>query len=374
MKPDWHNRANRNFRPFGPHQVGRRHRFLLGRFIAGALFFALLLALFGGGLTLVLVSVARLANLSPAVTWLLGCSLPLLAFGLLWTGLRAFRRVGRPLARIMVAADAVAEGDLSVRVPENGPGDFGQLARSFNRMASNLELAEQQRRNLTADVAHELRTPLHILQGNLEALQDGVYEPTQEQFEAMLEETHLLTRLVDDLQTLSLAESGQLPLHFGPVRVDELLADVATSFSVQAEAAGIRLTTAFDLPPDFTIKADVDRLDQVLSNLVGNALRYTPAEGTVELGASLIPGGVQLVVSDSGEGIPAEDLPFIFDRFWRADRSRTRTGKAGSGLGLAIARQLVRAHDGTIRVESQPGAGTTFTIDLPQADSFTKAE
>ena len=374
MKQDWRSPDHRHFGPYGFYQAGRRHRFLLVRFIAGALAFAFLLALFGGGLALLLVGVSRLAQLSPAVTWLLGCSLPLLAVGLMLTGWRVVRSIGTPIASIMVAADAVAQGDLSARAPEVGKGEFGRLARSFNRMAASLEIAEQQRRNLTADVAHELRTPLHILQGNLEALQDGVYKPTQEQFEAMLEETHLLTRLVDDLQTLSLAEAGQLPLHFGPVRIDELLGDVATSFSGQADSAGIRLTISLDVPPDFSIEADADRLDQVLSNLVGNALRHTSAGGAVELGAVSIPGGVRLVVKDNGEGIPADDLAFVFERFWRGDRARTRTGKAGSGLGLAIARQLVMAHRGTIEVESQPGEGTAFTIELPesQIDSSTR--
>jgi signal transduction histidine kinase len=369
MDKNWRKKYHGNFGPSGRYGAGHRHRFLIGRFIGGALFFAILLALFGGGLALLFVSIARLAQLSPAVTWLLGCTLPLLALILMGAGWRAFRSVGRPLANIMVAADALAEGDLSVRVPGYGPGEFGRLARAFNRMAAKLEMAEQQRRNLTADVAHELRTPLHILQGNLEGLQDGVYEPTQEQFEAMLEETYLLTRLVDDLQTLSLAEAGQLPLHLAQVRIDELLADVATSFSGQAEAANIRLIVENQLAPEYSIEADADRLDQVLSNLIDNGLRHTQGGGTILIRASLIQEGVRLIVKDSGEGILADDLPFIFDRFWRGDRSRTRTGRAGSGLGLAIARQLVRAHAGTIEVESQPGTGTTFTIDLTRPGS-----
>ena len=365
MKQDWREHRYNRFRHFGPYQANRRHRFIVGRFIAGALALALMLALFGGGLTLLVVSVGRLANLSPAVTYLLGCSLPLLAVSLLWAGWRTFRSVGSPLANIMIAADAVAEEDLSVRVPEYGPGDFGRLASTFNRMAGSLEIAEQQRRNLTADVAHELRNPLHILQGNLEGLQDGIYEPTPEQIEAMLEETRLLTRLVDDLQTLSLAEAGQLPLHISQVRIEELLADVATSFSGQAARAEVHLSMNVDLPAGFSIEADADRLDQVLSNLVANALRHTPAGGTIQLSAGQAPESVHLAVIDNGEGIPPEDLPFVFDRFWRGDRSRTRTGKAGSGLGLAISRQLVRAHGGTIMVASQPAVGTTFTIELP---------
>lgn len=301
-----------------------------------------------------------------AVTlWFGGCGL---VFGLaLLAGLlarRTFRDIATPLADVMTAADAVAEGDLSVRVGEDKHGEFGQLARSFNRMVERLERSDRQRRNLTADVAHELRTPLHIIQGNLEGVLDGVYEPTTAHVEATLEETRQLSRLVEDLRTLSLAETGQLPLVKEPVDVAELLADVCTSFSGQAEAAGLdlRVEAEGELP---SIVGDVGRLDQVLGNLVANAVRHTPGGGTITLKAEPQKGGVRIIVRDTGEGIPAEDLPHIFDRFWKGDRSRTRAGGAGSGLGLAIARQLVQAHGGTICVESEVGQGTTFTIELP---------
>jgi two-component system OmpR family sensor kinase/two-component system sensor histidine kinase BaeS len=278
--------------------------------------------------------------------------------------MRTFRGVTTPLADVMAAADAVAEGNLGVRVDAHATGDFGRLARSFNHMTEELERADQQRRNLTADVAHELRTPLHIIQGNLEGILDGVYEPTAEHVGATLDETRLLARLVDDLRTLSLAEAGQLPLALEPVDLTELLADVRTSFSGQAEAAGVelRLEIGNNLP---TITADTDRLDQVLGNLMANALRYTPSGGTITLRAEPRPGGVRILVRDTGEGISAEDLPFIFDRFWRGDRSRSHAGGAGSGLGLVIARQLVQVHGGRINVVSELGQGTTFTIELP---------
>jgi signal transduction histidine kinase len=292
----------------------------------------------------------------------LALSLPLLAAAV---ARRAFQRVASPLADVMAAAEAVANGDLSVRVPAYSAGQFARLAASFNRMVEELERADQQRRNLTADVAHELRTPLHIIQGNLEGVLDAVYEPTEEHITATLEETRGLARLVDDLQTLSLAEAGQLPLVWEDVDVAELLADVHTSFSGQAEVAGIDLRIKIDDARAMTVTGDVGRLGQVLGNLVSNALRYTPPGGAIVLRAELTDGGVRIAVSDTGEGISSTDLPYIFDRFWKGDRSRTREVGAGSGLGLAIARQLVQAHGGRIAVDSQLGLGTTFTIELP---------
>lgn len=296
------------------------------------------------------------------------CGFPLLMVFIIGViGSVVFRSLGTPLASIMAAADAVADGDLSTRVEEKGPGEFRRMAHSFNRMTEELERADQQRRNLTADVAHELRTPLHILRGNLEGLQDGVYESTPEHIQAMLDETQMLSRLVEDLQTLSLAEAGQLQLRMEPVDVAELLADVGTSFSGPFEAAGIDLQVqTVGLPEDLMITGDVERLDQVLSNLMGNALRHTPAGGSIFLKAAAPPGEIQITVRDTGEGISPEELPYVFDRFWRADKSRHRQSGTGSGLGLAIAKQFIQAHGGQISVESQLGQGTTFTIDLPQ--------
>jgi two-component system OmpR family sensor kinase/two-component system sensor histidine kinase BaeS len=298
------------------------------------------------------------------------CLVPLVFFALVFTfGGLAFRRFGTPLADVMAAADAVADGDLEVRLREDTPGELGRLAQSFNRMTAELARTEQQRRNLTADVAHELRTPLHIIQGNLEGILDGVYEPDSEHISATLEETRLLARLVNDLQTLSLAEAGQLPLHKVKIAAADLLEDVAASFSGQATEQGIALQVEIDPSvqiPEFS--ADPDRLDQVLSNLVANALRYTPQGGRIVLRARQLPEGVRLEVQDTGAGVAPEDLPYLFDRFWRGDRSRTRAGGAGSGLGLAIAKQLVQAHGGRIGVESRLGEGTTFRIDMALGD------
>jgi signal transduction histidine kinase len=347
------------------HDRRRRQGRLFLRF---AFIFGFIILLLLGGLAAAAFLLTRLFGGGGQVAilvWIVGCglalALPILAVAL---SVRAFRRFATPLAGVMEAADAVAEGDFSVRLAETGPGDFRQLARSFNHMTQELERAERQRRNLTADVAHELRTPLHIIQGNLEGLLDGVYQPSAAHIEATLDETRLLSRLVEDLQTLSLAEAGQLELVREPVNVADLLVDARTSFSGQAEAAGVTLDVAVDGDPKaLTVWADYGRLDQVLGNLLANALRYTPEGGTITLSAKPNQGGVQIQVADSGRGIPAEDLPYIFDRFWRGDSSRPHGGS--TGLGLAIAQQLVRAHDGRIAVESEVGQGTIFTIELP---------
>jgi len=278
----------------------------------------------------------------------------------------AFRRLGTPFADIMSATDAIARGDLSVRLDENNRrGTLGNLARRFNNMVAELERAEQQRRNLTADIAHELRTPLHIIQGNLEGMLDGVYEPTDENINDTLDETRLLARLVDDLQTLSLAEAGQLPLHPTRFLLADLLTDAAAGFESRATAQNVALRVdAPESSPE--IEADYDRLSQVLGNLLTNALRHTPEKGSITLRAETIPDGVRITVDDTGAGIPAEDLPYIFDRFWRGDKSRARK-EGSSGLGLAITKQLILAHGGTISVESGPGVGTNFTIEIPEA-------
>jgi signal transduction histidine kinase len=232
-------------------------------------------------------------------------------------------------------------------------------------MTEELQRAETQRRNLTADVAHELRTPLHIIQGNLEGLIDGVYQPDPAFLEELLEESRRLSRLVEDLQTLAMAESGQLPMSFETIEAGELLADVRTSFLGQAESAGVALEIGPPEGESLTFEGDIGRLTQVLSNLVANALRHTPSGGAITLAAERSETGVRLVVQDNGEGIPEADLPYIFERFWRGDRARSHSGGAGGGLGLAIARQLVRVHGGAIAVESRPGEGARFTIDLP---------
>lgn len=278
--------------------------------------------------------------------------------------------LSRPLRRLTAAAGELASGRLDVRVPGAGVRELDDLAQAFNRMAQSLADADRLRRQMTADIAHELRTPLTIIKGRLEGLQDGVYEASAEQIERLLAEADLLERLIDDLRLLALAEAGQLRLYRELVAPTDLLHDAAAAFANQAREAGVelRVISPDDLPQ---LDADPQRMAQVLANLVSNALRHTPRGGTITLSAELrghpahgAPGSVLLRVTDTGAGIAPEDLPHIFERFWRTDPARARTS-GGAGLGLAIARQIVAAHGGTIRAESERGRGTTITIELP---------
>lgn len=336
------------------------------RFITFAIFFIITVFLFVGGIAAILyllfTEYSGIRNI-----WLLICGAPvILVVFLLITIITLYIRFGRPLEELFNAINAVEEGDLSVRVSEKTSDMFSDLFKRFNKMIGELERAEQQRRNLTADIAHELRTPLHIIQGNLEGIMDGVYQPTPEHINATLDETQLLTRLVNDLQTLSLAETGQLPLHPTRFLLADLITDITSSFSSQAAFLGIDLNTDI-ADPNQQLTADYDRLNQVLSNLVANALRHTPQGGEIFIGTgagSSRDGGVRIMVKDTGAGIASEDLPFIFDRFWRGDRSRTE--RAQSGLGLAITKQLIHAHHGTIEAQSEVGVGTIFMIELPE--------
>ncbi|HZB94870.1 MAG TPA: ATP-binding protein, partial [Herpetosiphonaceae bacterium] len=237
------------------------------------------------------------------------------------------------------------------------------LAQAFNQMARDLLRADQLRRNMTADIAHELRTPLTIIKGKLEGILDGIYPGTAEHIAPVLEEANLLERLIDDLRLLSLAEAGQLPLHREEVDVRELLGSVRLSFARESARHGVDLTV--DVVPDTpAVDVDAQRMQQVLGNLVANSLRYTPQSGRIELRAAPQDHTVRILVHDTGAGIAPDELPHIFDRFWRSDKARSHTA-AGVGLGLAIARQLVEAQGGTISAKSEPGQGTTMIIELP---------
>jgi len=294
----------------------------------------------------------------------------LLAFAAVLLGAAAFfsSRVTRPLTRLTLAARTMAEGDLTTRVEGSAVREIDELAGAFNTMASSLADADRQRRQMTADVAHELRTPLSIIRGRLEGIQDGIYSLTREQVATLLGETALLERLIEDLRILALAEAGQLPLYMENIGPASLLEDVARSFQKEGHDQGVEVRVA-DMPGLPEIEVDTQRISQVLGNLVANALRHTPAGGTVLLsawaGTGQQQGMVCISVSDTGRGIAPADLPHIFDRFYRADPARARSG-GGAGLGLAIAKRIIEAHHGAIWVESTPGKGTTVSFSLPQ--------
>jgi signal transduction histidine kinase len=272
---------------------------------------------------------------------------------------RSLRILALPLRDLIDAAERVEAGDLSAGVRVRGPRELRSLARAFNAMLERLRSNEAQRRRLLADVTHELRTPVAVIQGNLEAILDGVYPPDGDHLEPVLEETRVLSRLIDDLRTLSLAESGVLELHREPTDLGVLAGEVVSTFRGQAETAGIALLA--EVPGETPlVVVDPLRIREVLANLTANALRHTPPAGMVRISAVVEPAGrrVVLSVTDTGTGIPLEDLPYIFDRFYKSNDS------TGSGLGLAIAKNLVEAHGGEIHAESTPG-GTTLRCILP---------
>jgi two-component system OmpR family sensor kinase/two-component system sensor histidine kinase BaeS len=272
------------------------------------------------------------------------------------------RRLAAPVADIVSAADRIKQRDYRVRVhvPTSGPAWVGDTARAFNAMANELEVQDTARRQLMADIAHELRTPLAIVQGTLEGLIDGVYPRDEERLQGLLDDTRVLARLVDDLRTLATAESGALALAKEPTDIVALANDVAVSLEARAQEAGVALgveSPAGEIDP---ITIDPVRIREVLMNLVANALRYTPRGGQIRLIIGSSSTAVDVRVSDTGSGIAPADLPHVFDRFYKG------TGSSGSGLGLTIARRLVEAHGGSIRAESVQGQGTTIAFRLPR--------
>ncbi len=277
------------------------------------------------------------------------------------------RRYVDPLADVIAAAQAVAGGRLSARAPVRGPGDLRVLNDSFNHMADALERSDRERRDLLADVAHELRTPLSIVQGRLEGMVDGIYALTPESIAPALEETYLLERLVEDLRTLTLAEAGTLEFDTRPVQIAEVARRVVGVFQAAANERQIELhLTGPHSPP--LIEADPQRLEQVIGNLVDNGLRYTPAGGRVQIAMSSLDGHVRVAVADTGPGVAEKDIDQIFDRFWRGDKSRSRSA-GGAGLGLAIVRQLVEAQRGTVRASLRDGGGLVITLEFPKTKS-----
>jgi len=278
-------------------------------------------------------------------------------------GIFLARTISRPVRELTGATKRVASGELGVQVPVRTSDELGELANSFNQMSADLAQSNQARRQMTADVAHDLRTPLSVILGYTEALSDAKLQGTPQMYNVMHSEAQHLSHLIDDLRFLSLADAGELPLERRDVTPLDLLNRTAAAYQAAAgqKQIDLQVQVAPDLPD---LHVDPERMAQVLGNLTSNALRHTPARGTVILAAMAGERDMQLQVRDSGSGIDAADLPYIFHRFYRGDRSRQQNGE--SGLGLAIAKSIVEAHGGTITAESTSGAGTIFTITLPQ--------
>jgi len=276
-------------------------------------------------------------------------------------GPRAFRGIAGPVEDVMAALGRAADGDFSTRVPVSGSPEGRTLAQAFNKMADRLQRQDEQRRNLLGDISHELRTPLAVLQGTLEGMLDGVYPRDNEHLALSLEEARTLARLIEDLRTLATADSAGLRLVTAPTDLAELAKDAIAAFTDQAASDGVTLSFAGEAASPPIVEADAERLRQVLNNLIGNALRYTPRGGTVRVRCYPVGADrVGLSVEDTGTGISRDDLPHVFDRFYKSKDSR------GTGLGLAIAKSLVEAHGGEIAAESEPGRGTSIRIALPR--------
>ncbi|MCP2254167.1 two-component system, OmpR family, sensor histidine kinase BaeS [Prauserella aidingensis] len=274
----------------------------------------------------------------------------------------AASRLVRPIRAITAAAKRMGDGDRSARAETSARGEIGELATAFNSMSERIERSERQRRTLVSDVAHELRTPLGNVRGWLEAAQDGVADLDPQLVASLHEETLLLQHLIDDLQDLALADAGKLHVHLEPVDLRALVEQVVAAHRAAADNGGVELSVHAD--DDAELSADPTRLRQSLGNLVSNAVRHTPRGGRVELRAQAIDDELRIDVTDTGTGIDAESLPHVFDRFWRAEKSRSRSS-GGSGLGLAITHHLITAHGGRIAVRSTVGVGTVFTVHLP---------
>ncbi len=355
--------------PTGP-PSWRVWRKMRGRFFwrIGALF-ALLVLFTVGGITLLLwLAAAALGSTGASHVAMVALravglgTVFLAAAGLFMAG-RAMRRLAFPVGDVMEAAGQLAEGNYSVRVMERGPREVRALASVFNQMAARLQAHEEQRRNLLAEIAHELRTPLAVIQGNLEGILDGIYPRDDAHLTPILDETRIAATLIEDLRTLALAETGALKLQREPTDLGALILETVASFRAQADAASVTVTA--EVPPNLPIlEVDPSRIRQVLANLILNALQHTPTGGSVGVAYQLESGEsrggtVTVSVTDTGSGIAPEDLPRIFERFYKSKESR------GSGLGLAIARNLVAAHGGEIEARSEVGKGTTVRFTLP---------
>lgn len=271
----------------------------------------------------------------------------------------------RPIGQLTAAARHLAAGDLEQKVSVNGNDELATLARSFNSMTESLKHSEEERQSMTADIAHELRTPLSVQRAHLEALLDGIYPYTRDNIQIVLDQTVLLSRLVEDLRTLALSDAGELPLEISRVNLLEVVEQTVNRFQSQALSRDINLKLEKQVELSCSqVNGDPGRIEQILNNLISNALRYTPQNGQILVTLSCDQHQAEIRVKDSGNGIPADALPYVFDRFYRADRSRARQ-EGGSGLGLAIARQLARAHQGDLKVSNHSDGGAEFVLSLP---------
>ncbi|MFH1086651.1 MAG: ATP-binding protein [Chloroflexota bacterium] len=280
-------------------------------------------------------------------------------------GLALTRAVLQPLRALRDAARRIGDGDLAQRVPATTRDEIGDLGQGFNEMAAALQRDEALRRRMMADIAHELRTPVAVMRAQVEALQDGVFAPTPEGLAPIHDQTLLLGRLINDLRDLALADAGRLPLEMSPLDARALVERVTKAF--RPRAAEKQQTIALHLPPELpAVHGDAQRLEQILANLLSNAVRYTPEGGRITMRAAVDGGWLAVSVQDDGPGIAPADLERVFERFYRVDPARAHR-EAGTGLGLAIARQLAEAHGGTLNVESALGQGSTFTLRLPVA-------
>ena len=279
------------------------------------------------------------------------------------------RRILSPVKALINVSRQYGKGDFSKRIDNKDKGEIGELANSFNSMADDLERIQRLRQNMVADVAHELRTPLSNLKGYLEAINDGVIKPNKAAIRSLNEEATTLSRLVADLQELSLADAGELKITLQPEDISKLIKEIITNSHPKTRAKGLKITA--DLPKQLPLlKIDAYRIKQVLGNLLDNAIEHTGKGSEITLTASEQDKMVAISVTDTGEGIPPEELSLIFERFYRVDKSRART-TGGSGLGLTIAKRLVEAHGGTITATSEVGKGSCFTFTLPKAEQTT---
>ena len=326
-----------------------RHMF---RRVIGIFFFLFFIGVVIGGLV-----VAGLTTSSGANRWAVLGVIILILLGIGTAARRRFGRSWAPVGDLIDATQRLGEGETGVRITTMGPGPFGAVGASFNRMATRLEEEDERRRRLLADLGHELRTPLTVIRGEIEAVIDGIHEPGS--LSHVIDEVELMERLLEDLRMLALAEAGRLPLHKEPTDIGTLIGDVVDSFSSTLEGVGV--VTALDVEPDIAeLDIDPQRIHQVLANLVSNAINHLPDGGTVSVSVRQEPNSVVIDVADTGAGIPADQLEHIFERFVKIGDS------AGTGLGLSIARDLVEAHGGTVTAANRSGGGAVFTVRLPR--------